>query len=184
MISVLHFLLGDLEKKKIKELFDREWPKNTVTSEERERRLKEIRAARATIEKEEEQAIMELETQGVFVDRRPDESPEVFLEWDGNGFNKEKLNEFRRRSLAKHAATAAASQEIADLNMRLREVESLAHHAELAADRERFQKQVAEVRAEQDKLIAKRDALSREYEPTHKLVNRCTSFLRERGIIV
>lgn len=55
--------------------------------------LTEIRTARAALEKEEEAAIMELETQGVSVDRRPDETPETFLEWDGRSFNKAKLED-------------------------------------------------------------------------------------------
>jgi hypothetical protein len=182
LINGLHFLLADIEKKKIKELFEAKWPKDAVTSDERERKLKEIRAARASAEREEEAAIMELETQGVSVDRRSDETPETFLEWDGKSFNRGKLENFHSANLAKQAAANEVSQAIAAVAMRRREIESGLQRATLKSDEERFQKELDQLREEQTRLTAKRDALEREYRPRRDLFNACDQFLREKNL--
>jgi hypothetical protein len=184
LIKVLHFLLADIEKDKIKKLYADRWPKDAIATEERQRKLKEIRSARAALEKEEEQAILELETQGVRVDRRGDQTPETFLEWDGKTFNQAKLNEFHRESLARQAAIGNLSQEIGSISAQIRELESLSQRAELPADIARFEKQLQSLRIERDKLVTKRDELQQEYEPRLKLYNRATGFLIEHGIRV
>jgi hypothetical protein len=182
LINILHFLLGDIEKKKIKELVEARWPKDAVTSEERERKLKEIRAGRATAEREEEAAIMELETQGVSVDRRPDETPETFLEWDGKSFNKEKFENYHRQSMAKQRAVTEVSEQISANIVEMRSLESLAQRAVHESDREKLNKQIAERQAERAKLMAKREALQQEYEPRLKLYNACDQFLKEKNL--
>lgn len=37
LIAILHFLLADIEKRKIKELYETEWPKNAISSEQHQR---------------------------------------------------------------------------------------------------------------------------------------------------
>ena len=181
-INIQHFFWADIEKKKIEKLFADKWPKNAVTSAERQGKLKEIRSARAALEKEEEQAILELETQGVRVDRRSDQTPETFLEWDGKSFNQAKLNEFHRESLARQSAIVNLSQEIGGISAQIRELESLSQRAELTTDIAKFQKQLQSLRIERDELIAKRDELQQGYQPRLKLFNACDQFLRAKNL--
>ena len=184
LINAFHFFIGDIEKEKIQKLFADKWPKNAITSEDRERKLKEIRSGRATAEREEESAIMELEMRKISVDRRPDETPDVFLEWDGKSFNQSKLSQFHRESMARQAAINNLNQEIGGFSAQIRELDTLFQRAELTADRGRLEKQLQSLRIERDKLTAKRDELEQGYEPRLKLYNRATDFLRGHGIRV
>jgi hypothetical protein len=182
LINVLHFLLADIEKKKIKELFEAKWPKNAITTEERQRKLREIRAARSQLEREEEQMIAELETSGVNVPRRGDENPEIFLAWNGKDFDRAKLEDFHSASLAMQAAATEVSHAIAAVVMQRREFESCLQRVTLKSDEERFQKELDRLHQEQQRLTAKRAELEKNYEPTRALYNRCSEFLSKQGV--
>jgi len=57
------------------------WPKDSIGAEERQAKVAELRSKIKQLEGEEEQIALELEELGIEVSRRPDLSPEVFLEF-------------------------------------------------------------------------------------------------------
>ena len=73
-------VLGPEIKKNIATKIRESWPKETITAAERQTRLAVLAAEIHELETAEESICCQLEEFGAKVDRRPDLSPEVFLE--------------------------------------------------------------------------------------------------------
>lgn len=76
------------------------------------------------------------------------------------------------------------SQEITGIAAQCQSLEDLCRRSESAPNREKLEKQIADLLSEQAKLTAKRDALQNEYTPRLRLYNACSEFLRQNGIRV